>query len=164
MSTDSFNTAKTESTTNTWITPRSVLDPLGHFDMDPCAADTMPWQTADVMITKAQNGLTTPWRGRIWCNPPYGNECAAFLSKMSTHREGGLALIFVRTDTRAWHEFILHSAKYIFFYKGRLKFCKEDGTAGGTANAPSCLVAWCESERPVLEALEAAGKGKLVKL
>lgn len=34
---NTFNTAKTEKTTNVWLTPRYVLDLLGHFDTDPCA-------------------------------------------------------------------------------------------------------------------------------
>lgn len=34
---NTFNTPKTEKTTNVWLTPRYVLDLLGQFDVDPCA-------------------------------------------------------------------------------------------------------------------------------
>ena len=30
------------------------------------------------------------------------------------------------------------------FLRGRVKFCKPDGTVGGTAGAPSCLIAYGE--------------------
>ena len=48
-----------DSTTGqeTWITPPQLQQSLGHFDLDPCAADVMPYKTADVMITKEQDGL-----------------------------------------------------------------------------------------------------------
>ena len=48
-----------DSTTGheTWITPPQLQKSLGHFDLDPCAADIMPYQTADIMITKEKNGL-----------------------------------------------------------------------------------------------------------
>ena len=82
---------------------------------------------------------------------------------MSEHNGRGLCLIFVRSDTKAWHEYILNSAKYIFFFKGRIKFCKIDGVQSAPANAPSCLVAWNEEEFEVLKKLEDAGKGKIWK-
>ena len=158
-----FNTAKTEDTTNTWLTPPELLQELGEFDLDPCAATGRPWDCARVNYTREDDGLTKEWFGRIWCNPPYGSEAGPFLKKMSEYNGPGLCLIFVRSDTRVWHDYILSSAKYIFFLKGRLKFCRIDGKAAAPANAPSCLVAWSESELPVLQELERKGKGKIWK-
>ena len=68
-----FNTIKTESSTNVWLTPRNVLDLLGDFDTDPCAATIRPWDCARVNYTVEDNGLILPWKGRVWLNPPYGN-------------------------------------------------------------------------------------------
>lgn len=93
---NTFNTQKTENTTNVWLTPRHVLDLLGHFDVDPCAAIDRPWDCADVNYTEEDNGLVLPWRWRVWLNPPYGNEAEAFMDRMSIHTGGGLALIFMR--------------------------------------------------------------------
>lgn len=71
---NTFNTLKTETTTNVWLTPRYVLDLLGQFDTDPCAATVRPWDCARVNYTVEHNGLLLPWEGRVWLNPPYGNE------------------------------------------------------------------------------------------
>lgn len=160
----SFNTKKTEETTNIWLTPPDLLAKLGDFDLDPCAAINRPWDCAKTNYTIIENGLEQKWFGRIWCNPPYGSEAGAFLKKFSEYKGPGLCLIFVRSDTKAWHEYILSTAKYIFFIKGRLKFCKIDGTQGSTANAPSCLIAWDSSELPLLKKLEAEGLGKIASL
>lgn len=85
---NTFNTPKTEKTTNVWLTPRYVLDLLGHFDVDPCAATVRPWDCARVNYTVEDNGLLMPWEGRVWLNPPYGNEAEAFMERMSMHQGG----------------------------------------------------------------------------
>lgn len=85
---NTFNTAKTEKTTNVWLTPRYVLDLLGQFDTDPCAATVRPWDCARVNYTVEDNGLLMPWEGRVWLNPPYGNEAEAFMERMSMHQGG----------------------------------------------------------------------------
>lgn len=159
-----FNTPKTEETTNVWLTPPDLLQKLGHFDLDPCAASNRPWDCADVNYTIEDNGLTKEWFGRVWCNPPYGSEDSDFLKKFSEYGGKGLCLIFARTDTKAWHNYIFSNAKYIFFIKGRVKFCRENGEQATSANAASCLVAWDESEYELLSGLEKTGFGKLAKL
>ena len=80
------------------------------------------------------NGLTKEWFGRVWCNPPYGSEASDFLKKFSEYGGKGLCLIFARTDTKAWHNYIFSNAKYIFFIKGRVKFCRENGEQATSAN------------------------------
>lgn len=160
-----FNTQKTEETTNVWLTPRHVLDLLGHFDTDPCAATVRPWDCADVNYTEEDNGLVLPWSGRVWLNPPYGNEAEAFMERMSEHKGTGLALIFMRSDTRWFQRCVLFRAKYLFLWKGRIKFCRPNGeTQGNQPNAPSCLVAWSPLEAPLLHHLQNEGYGKVVYL
>lgn len=162
MKAKNHNTPKTEDSTNTWLTPRELLDKLGEFDLDPCAATVRPWDCAKTNYTIEDDGLSKEWFGRVWCNPPYGNEAAPFLKKFSEYAGPGLCLLFTRTDTRAWHNYILSNAKYIFFIKGRIKFCRPDGSQLATANAASCLVAWHDSEYWTLKKLEKEGVGKLV--
>lgn len=160
---DNFNTKTTEDTTNTWLTPRDLLNKLGSFDLDPCAAIGRPWDCAKNNYTIVENGLLLPWRGRVWCNPPYGKEAAAFVARMVEHGNG-LALIFMRPDTRWFQDMVLATARYIFLLRGRIRFCRIDGTPGQAPNAASCLVAWRDSELPLLESLEVDGMGKLVYL
>lgn len=134
---NTFNTAKTAQTTNVWLTPRYVLNLLGHFDTDPCAATVRPWDCARVNYTVEDNGLLLPWEGRVWLNPPYGNEAEAFMERMSMHQGGGLALIFMRSDGE---------------------------TPGNQPNAPSCLVAWDNQEAALLYTLQSQGYGKVAVL
>lgn len=164
MKSKNFNTPKTEESTNIWLTPRSLLDKLGDFDLDPCAAIGRPWDCAKNNYTIDDNGLIQPWFGRIWCNPPYGSEAYPFLKKFSEYKGPGLMLLFTRTDIKAWHDYIFPTAKYLFFIKGRLKFCRSDGTQKATANAASCLIAWHESEFELLKKLEKENLGKLAIL
>lgn len=51
--------------TNTWLTPRWIVDALTEevpFDLDPCAAPSpRPWDTAMHHITLPEDGLISPW-------------------------------------------------------------------------------------------------------
>ena len=148
-----------------WLTPPEIIQALGPFDLDPCAPVTRPWQTAATHYTKRDDGLSRPWYGRVWLNPPYGNQTFQWLEKLS-HHLSGLALIFARTETRGFHEQVWQKASSVFFFRGRLRFHYVDGSRGGTANAPSVLVAYSrEDDLAIHRALErGAITGKHVKL
>lgn len=132
---------------DTWLTPPEIIKALGEFDLDPCTPEHMPWATAKKMLSKERDGdgLTCTWNGRVWCNPPYGRETFKWLDKLADHGKG-IALIFARTETRGFHETVFKKAHSIFFFKGRLRFHLADGKRGGTANAPSCLVAYSSDD------------------
>jgi hypothetical protein len=58
-------------------------------------------------------------------------------------RRGGISLVFARTDTKAWQDYVLPYAKRILFLQGRLRFHTPDGLPGkDVANAPSALIAY----------------------
>jgi hypothetical protein len=148
--------------TTTWLTPPYILKALGEFDLDPCTPLDRPWDTAKHHYTIEDDGLIQPWFGRVWCNPPYGREMNAFLEKMATHDSGGIVLIFARTETKAFFDYVWDRAHAILFIKGRLKFYRPDGTEGDTAGSPSVLVAYGEQE---VEVLRNCGiEGRLVEL
>lgn len=124
-----------------WLTPPWIIETLGLFDLDPCAPVNRPWDTAKEHFTKFDDGLSKPWHGRIWLNPPYGRETFKWIAKLAEHRNG-IALIFARTETRGFHNYVWNKADSIFFFRGRLSFYKVTGEKGGAANAPSCLVSY----------------------
>lgn len=129
----------------TWLTPPEIIRALGPFGLDPCCPQNMPWRTADRMVCRPDDGLAVDWTGqRVWLNPPYGREAVPFLRKMAEHEGGGILLIFARTDTSAWQDWIFPHAYGILFLRGRLHFRKPDGTPGETATAPSALAAYSE--------------------
>ena len=148
--------------TDVWLTPPYVIEALGEFDLDPCASVDRPWDTAKSHYTIEDDGLLQPWFGRVWCNPPYGPKLGPFLRKMAEH-ENGIALVFARTETRAFFDFVWDEATAIFFIKGRLRFYKPDGSIGGTAGSPSVLIAYGESQAEVLKNCTLQGKYVRIK-
>ena len=146
--------------TNVWLTPPTLLKGLGAFDLDPCACTDRPWDTAINHYTIEDNGLIQPWFGRVFCNPPYETALnRAFIERCIKHKDA-IALTFARTETKLFQELIFKHAHSVFFIAGRLSFCKADGTVGGTAGAPSCLIAF--SEKNTEELRESGIKGKLL--
>jgi hypothetical protein len=137
--TKDFNTNTTGN--DEWLTPPDIIKSLGDFDIDPCSPINRPWDTAKIHYNKNDDGFAKPWEGRVWCNPPYGRETFKWIDKLATHNNG-IALIFARTETIGFHEQVWKRADAIFFFKGRLKFHYVDGTVGGAANAPSCLISY----------------------
>ena len=126
-----------------WLTPPSLVEALGPFDLDPCAPIVRPWDTATQHLTIDDDGLTSDWFGLVWCNPPYGGETKHWLKKLSTHPAGGIALVFARTETKAFQEHVWSSAGNVMFLSGRLRFHHVTGeVAAFNAGAPSCLVGY----------------------
>jgi phage N-6-adenine-methyltransferase len=147
----------TVSGTDVWLTPPSIIKALGEFDVDPCASLDRPWDTAKKHYTIEDDGLKQEWSGRVWCNPPYGKAMNPFLEKMVAHGNG-VVLIFARTETKAFFDYVWDKADAILFIKGRLKFHTPDGLQGGTAGSPSVLIAYGAENVKALENSGIAGK------
>ena len=148
---------------DTWLTPPHIVEALGPFDLDPCAApDPKPWQTAQHHYTLPTDGLVEPWFGRVWLNPPYSREAVIWLRKLAQHGTG-TGLVFARTETSWFVETVWSAATAVLFLHGRLHFHYADGTrAPANAGAPSCLVAY---GRAVADAQNESGlAGTFVRL
>jgi len=146
---------------NEWLTPPAVLRELGKFDLDPCSPIDRPWDTAAAHFTQADDGLQQEWYGRVWLNPPYGREVGDWLAKLARHGDG-IALIFARTETKAFQRWVFGQADACLFLAGRLKFIPLGGRMKGYAGAPSVLIAYGQRN---VEALRRCGlPGKLVVL
>lgn len=145
-----------------WLTPPEIIKALGEFTLDPCAPVVRPWEMANNHLTIEDDGLNHEWEGRVWCNPPYGLEAAKWLDKLSEHGNG-IALIFARTETKMFFEYVWNRATAVLFIEGRLYFHHVDGSkARGTAGAPSVLIAYGENNAKILK--EAPIKGKFLWL
>jgi hypothetical protein len=142
---------------DTWLTPPDWIAALGAFDLDPCCPEFMPWKTAGRMICKREaDGLLYPWFGRVWLNPPYRQQAAKWLRKLTEHGNG-IALIPARTETAMFYESVWDKARGICFVKGRPHFHYADGTrAPFNSGAPIALVAYGQNN---LDALAKAGLG-----
>ena len=70
--------------TTTWLTPPELIQALGPFDLDPCAAPSpRPWPTAAQHIELPRDGLAEPWSGYVWLNPPYSHAAWAWGADVS---------------------------------------------------------------------------------
>lgn len=150
--------------TDNWLTPPWLIEMLGGWQawaLDPCASIGQPWRTAHQHYTVLENGLILPWSGDVWCNPPYTRRLlAAFMARMAEHGRG-IALIFARTETATFFRHVWDRATALLFVRGRIDFCKPDGTVGRrpdgtTANsgAPSVLCAYGDRHAETLAGLD----------
>ncbi|MBF6607760.1 MAG: adenine methyltransferase, partial [Flavobacterium sp.] len=145
-----------------WLTPPEIIKSLGDFDLDPCSPINRPWNTAKKHFTINDNGLIQDWEGRVWCNPPYGLEASKWLSKLAEH-DNGIALIFARTETKMFFEYVWNNADAVLFIEGRLHFHHVDGSrAKANAGAPSVLIAYGIENAKILKNCKI--KGKFIQL
>lgn len=124
-----------------WLTPPELVKKLGEFDLDPCSPIDAPFYHAKTNFTIEDNGLEKEWFGRVFCNPPYGNQMHLWLEKLKNHGNG-IVIIFARTETRYFFENIWYSADAVLFVKGRIKFFHVSGIQGGSSGSPSVFVAY----------------------
>ena len=130
----------------TWRTPQDLLASIlaaasrSEFDLDPCSPSSDGPVPALVRWTEADDGLSRPWSGLIFVNPPYSRALPHWVAKCAAEADGGavvVALVPSRTDTRWWHDHVVGMARVIMI-KGRLKF----GNGQGSAPFPSALIVW----------------------
>lgn len=129
--------------TQEWLTPPAILKALGPFDLDPCAPAERPWDMARHHFTKTEDGLSLPWFGFVWLNPPYSTiECGLWLQRLAEHGRG-IALVFARTETEWFHRWVWQEASAVLFPRGRLYFHLPSGKrAKGNAGHGSAIVAY----------------------
>lgn len=109
-----------------WQTPPEVFIPLEaefNFTLDPCA--TPENAKCELYSTETQDGLQQDWKQhRVFMNPPYGREVAAWTRKArEAARNGALVvgLLPASTDLAWWHEDVMGHAE-IRFIRGRVRF------------------------------------------
>jgi len=142
-----------------WLTPPEILAALGQFDLDPCAAPSpRPWPTAAHHIELPEDGLAADWFGRVWCNPPFGPHTWNWIERLAKHGDG-IALVFARTETAGFQEWIWWGANAVRFLSGRPHFYRPDGTrAKGNSGGPICLAAYGQRNAEVLRSCDLAGQ------
>lgn len=129
------------SKTDLWETPQDFFDCLNeefHFTLDVCA---LPENAkCDNYYTPKENGLSQPWKGVCWCNPPYGREILAWVRRAWLSSAVGNTVVMLlpaRTDTKWFHDYIYGKDRVeIRFIRGRLKF----GGSKNSAPFPSMIV------------------------
>ena len=128
--------AMTTSESDEWYTPREIVDRVlamwGGVDLDPCSnSKDAPNVPARVHYTKADDGLSRPWHGRVYLNPPYGDAIGAWVDRLvmayrTSEITEAIALLPARTDT-AWFQPLY--AYPLCFVRGRLRFVGAENSA-----------------------------------
>ena len=130
----------------TWATPSDLLATLlsaanrEAFDLDPCSPRIDGPVPALARWTEADDGLSRPWSGLVFVNPPYSRALPLWVAKCAQEANGGtvvIGLVPSRTDTRWWHSYVVGRADVIAL-KGRLKF----GRGTSSAPFPSAIAVW----------------------
>jgi site-specific DNA-methyltransferase (adenine-specific) len=137
------------SKTGEWSTPQEFFNKLdwrfGPFDLDPCACPTNA-KCAN-FFTEAEDGLAKDWEGfTSFINPPYGRGIDKWIQKgyeESRKEETKVVMLIpARTDTKYWHQYVMH-ADEVYFVKGRLKF----GDCENSAPFPSAIIVFDGTNR-----------------
>jgi ParB family chromosome partitioning protein len=116
---------------------------LGGIDLDPATcAFAQSWIQASEFLTKKEDGLTRPWRGRVWLNPPF-SKVAQFVAKLVAELEAGrisAAILLSNNCTDAgWFHQAARASAAMCFMRGRIQFEQEHGPA----DAPPQGQAFC---------------------
>lgn len=147
-----------------WLTPRKLVEPLGTFDLDPCGAPGWELAATTYLLEDGRDGLRDPWFGRVWLNPPYGNEKEPFVERLADHGQG-TALLFARTETAMFHRLVWNRASALLFLRGRVVFHRANGErSSANAGAPSVLIAYGHFDALALESANQRAMGQLGKI
>jgi hypothetical protein len=117
-------------------TPQTIIDAtlacLGNIDLDPCSnSHEQPNVPALHHFTQGDDGLRREWHGRVYMNPPYGQEIDRWIEKLCAEHTAqraveAIALVPSRTDTQWW----LRLRDFpVCFITGRLTFGGNDNPA-----------------------------------
>lgn len=159
-----------------WATPKKLFDDLdaefGPFTLDPCGSREHHYSAFRVVsngghfydgTTEAMDGLTQPWDGVVFMNPPYGRGVEKWIERGVSMVETGVArrvlgLVKATTDVRWWQKYVLNewgsmnfetdahadsiighpALRVCRFLPGRVKF----GHNSGPAPFPSAVLVW----------------------
>lgn len=117
-----------ESHSDAWYTPPDLLERArltfgGKIDTDPCWHPQSHVEAAQ-RYTAADDGLSKPWLGNVWLNPPYSDPLP-FVRRLADHcdehRAEGIALVKHDHTTR-WWDVIDRRAAAVCYLRDRVRF------------------------------------------
>lgn len=136
-----------------WYTPPRYIElarqVLGGIDLDP-ASDPVPqeWIRAGRYYTQQEDGLSRPWFGRVWLNPPYGKTGGEsnqsrwsryLVGEYQAGRVTAAVLLVNSTHGYRWYE-ELWQAWPVCLAAERISFIRPDGSTAGPAKRGQTFV------------------------
>jgi hypothetical protein len=123
---------------NEWYTPPeytgSARECMGGIDLDPASCEIANRTVgATTYYTLEDDGLSKPWYGRVWLNPPYSRElvkqfCQKLIDSLP-HIEAACVLVNNATET-GWFQVMGRRCNGICFPRKRIKFLCPAGMRG----------------------------------
>ena len=142
---------------NEWYTPKEYIDAarsvMGGIDLDPASNEIANRIVqANTYYSVENDGLSQPWAGRIWMNPPYAGELIPrFCEKLLTHTLNGeikQAIILVNNATETtWFNTLIDIASAIVFPRSRVKFYTPDGKTGAPLQGQAVIYVGDDTSR-----------------
>lgn len=102
-----------------YYTPSWIFEALSlSFDLDPCGTEDGAFVPAKHRYHLPADGLTTPWFGLIWMNPPFSKP-APWVEKFIKHNNG---IALLPMSTGQWFENVWDKADGIVVLPRNIKF------------------------------------------
>src|SRR5260370_10624497 len=120
-----------------WYTPALIAESarrvLGTIDLDPASSEQANLTIkAARFYSKAEDGLSRRWKGRVWLNPPYQGQTGAFITRLAeshVNGDGPPAIALVSALTTDTGHFRLLWGSLLCFVYGRIQFAGGGGTS-----------------------------------
>jgi hypothetical protein len=154
----------TSSESVEWYTPAPYVEAarlvMGGVDLDPasCAAANAT-VGATTFYTKAEDGLSRPWHGRVFLNPPYGRSCPEFVAKLEHECMDGnvtaaILLVSAYSTETKWFQPLFR--RPVCFTDHRLDFHSPAGR-GGSSTHGSAFVYFGANAQAFLDVFDQFG-------
>ena len=131
-----------------YYTPKFIFDALNvEFDLDVAAPiGGVEWLPAKRSLSINDDGLTTPWQGRVWCNPPY-SKASPWAMKMIDHNNG---IALLPTSKSAWFGHVWQKASGILSVPSNFKMFVRPTGEPKPVFMPVMLFAFGDDNREIL--------------
>jgi hypothetical protein len=123
-----FATEQITRTSDDYWTPKWIFDALGlTFDLDVACPPEGPAHTpCHAYYTQKDNGLTAPWHGLVWMNPPF-SKTTPWIHKFIEHDNGVALVPYVKSK---WQKIIFDAADAMVLLPHNTKFDVAEGKRG----------------------------------
>ena len=150
MSKNNSNGYMQQSNSDEWGPPVSLfIGACVEFNVTPYLDVCATFQNTKCprFFNKEFDALKQDWSEDFFMNCPFSKAKIWIQKAFEEHRKfnvNGIAVLAARTDTKAWHDYILGQANCeVIFVQGRVKYLMPDGNPSiNPSPFPSALVVW----------------------
>lgn len=150
--------------TDEWYTPGYIFKAMAAiFDLD-VAMSTPPQYQVPARDFMQADALVKPWKGFVWCNPPFGgrNGIVPWLDKFFAHGDG-VCLTPDRTSAPWWQD-AAKRADGVLFISPRINFIPGSGQTPSASSTGTTLMAAGHKGLSALHRAQHAGLGLLLTI